>query len=167
MNCPKCRQNMKTRRTQGVHLDECMQCKGIWFEQGKLDLIKDEIMPDLRWMDFDLWKWDGDYCVTVNPLNCPMCHEINLRALHYGSGDVTVYYCPSCGGIWLQAGDFYKLVVALNKVAENKSMTDCFKVSLKEVKEIFMNQEDIISEWRDLKSVMKFMTRRLFAKLRV
>ena len=167
MNCPKCLQTMETRSTHGIHLGECALCKGTWFEQGELDRIKDEIEPDLRWMDFDLWKWEGNFRMKVHPLKCPTCHQKNLHALYYDAGDVTINYCPSCDGIWLQAGDFYKIVIALNKVAENKSMADYFKVSLKKVTEIFTNPKELISEWRDLKSVMQFITRRFISKFRM
>jgi hypothetical protein len=90
MKCPKYRIAMNNRVMQDVAVDECPQCKSIWFDQGELDKVKDEISPDLRWMDFDLWKKEGDFRVAPQLMNCPKCFHNNLRALHYAGGEVTI-----------------------------------------------------------------------------
>jgi Zn-finger nucleic acid-binding protein len=155
---------MDHRLTQDTTLNECPLCKGIWFEQGELDKIKDDIEPDLRWMEFDLWKWEGDFRVTVDLINCPNCHDINLQALHYDAGEVTIYYCPSCEGIWLQAGDFHKILSALVKESKNRDVADYIKASLREASEMIKNPDDVISEWRDLKSVLRLLKYRFFVE---
>jgi Zn-finger nucleic acid-binding protein len=164
MDCPNCQIKMDHRETRSTLLDECPKCKGIWFDPGELDKIKDDIEPDLRWLDFDLWKWEGDFRVMVDLLDCPNCRDSKLRALHYDSGDVTVYYCPSCEGIWLQAGDFHKIVSALVKEAESKDVTDYITASVREALEMLKNPDNVISEWQDLKSVLRLLKYRFFVE---
>ena len=164
MKCPECGLNMDYRDTLKVRLNECTRCKGIWFDHGELDTIKDEIEPDLRWMDFDLWKKEGDFRLTVRPRKCPKCLRTDLRGLHYETADVTIHYCPACEGIWLQGGDFHKIVLALLKEADRKNLADYFKESLKEASEIISRPERFISEWRDLKAVMRLLKYRFFVE---
>jgi Zn-finger nucleic acid-binding protein len=149
---------------QDVVVDECPQCKGMWFDQGELDKVMDDVSPDLRWMDFDLWKKEGDFRVLAKPANCPNCHNTNLRALHYDGGDVTINYCPRCQGIWINAGDIRKIVIALNKEAEEKSAAEYVKASLKEAAELITTPENFISEWRDLKAVVRLLKYRFFVE---
>jgi Zn-finger nucleic acid-binding protein len=155
---------MDHRKTHDVTLDECPKCNGIWFDQGELDKVKDDMDPDLRWMDFDLWIWDGEFQMTPERLNCTHCNHTDLRALHYDTEDVTIFYCPSCKGIWLQAGDLHKIVTALDKEAERKNVTDYIKASLKEASDIIENPDNVISEWRDLKSVLQLLKYRFFTE---
>lgn len=155
---------MENRMTQDITLDECPQCKGIWFDHGELDKAKDEISPDLRWMDFELWKKEGHFRATPYSLNCPRCLRTDLRALHYSEGDVTIHYCPHCEGIWIRSGDFHKIVMALNKEAQEKSLADYVKTSLKEASELITSPDNFISEWRDLKAVIRLLKYRFFVE---
>jgi Zn-finger nucleic acid-binding protein len=155
---------MKQRVTQDVTVDECPQCRGIWFDQGELDKAKDDISPDLRWMDFDLWKKEGEFRVTAPSVNCPKCLQTELRALHYAEGDVTIHYCPRCEGIWIHAGDFHKIVLALNREADDKSAADYVRASLKEASELITRPNNFISEWRDLTAVMRLLKYRFFVE---
>jgi len=164
MNCPECNVVMKKSTAPDVTVDECPQCKGIWFDKCELDRAKDEVDPDLRWMDFDLWKKEGEFRVTTPPKTCPRCLHTDLRALHYAEGDVTIHYCPRCEGIWIHAGDFYKILVALNKEAEEKSAADYVRASLKEASELITTPANFISEWRDLKAVMRLLKYRFFVE---
>ncbi len=39
MECPNCRVKMKDTQRQGVKIDYCVHCRGIWLERGELDKI--------------------------------------------------------------------------------------------------------------------------------
>lgn len=39
MDCPNCRVKMKDTQRQGVKIDYCASCRGIWLERGELDKI--------------------------------------------------------------------------------------------------------------------------------
>lgn len=39
MNCPNCQLKMKVSQRQGVKIDYCTRCRGIWLERGELDKI--------------------------------------------------------------------------------------------------------------------------------
>jgi Zn-finger nucleic acid-binding protein len=41
MNCPKCNLTLLMTDRQGVEIDYCPQCRGIWLDRGELEKIID------------------------------------------------------------------------------------------------------------------------------
>ncbi len=39
MNCPACHTVLKMADRQGVEIDYCPQCRGVWLDRGELDKI--------------------------------------------------------------------------------------------------------------------------------
>ena len=39
MNCPTCKVDLKMADRQGVEIDYCPQCRGVWLDRGELDKI--------------------------------------------------------------------------------------------------------------------------------
>ena len=39
MNCPKCNVLLQMSQRQGVEIDYCPQCRGVWLDRGELDKI--------------------------------------------------------------------------------------------------------------------------------
>lgn len=39
MLCPNCKTELKMSERQGVEVDYCPQCRGIWLDRGELDKI--------------------------------------------------------------------------------------------------------------------------------
>lgn len=45
MNCPKCNLALSMTDRQGVEIDFCPQCRGIWLDRGELDKIIERASP--------------------------------------------------------------------------------------------------------------------------
>src|SRR4051794_8709 len=41
LNCPKCHGSMRTYERNGVHVDQCSDCRGIFLDRGELDRLID------------------------------------------------------------------------------------------------------------------------------
>lgn len=39
MNCPACSKPLQMTERQGVEIDYCPQCRGVWLDRGELDKI--------------------------------------------------------------------------------------------------------------------------------
>ncbi|GAA1710278.1 zf-TFIIB domain-containing protein [Nonomuraea sp. AD125B] len=39
MQCPKCRGNMRTYERNGVHIEQCDNCRGIFLDYGELETL--------------------------------------------------------------------------------------------------------------------------------
>lgn len=55
MNCPVCNVELKMADRQGVEIDYCPQCRGVWLDRGELDKIveraaayDEESVPPMR-----------------------------------------------------------------------------------------------------------------------
>ena len=56
MKCPKCQVDLMISDRQGIEIDFCPQCRGVWLDRGELDKITerasrfvDEDGDDVRW----------------------------------------------------------------------------------------------------------------------
>jgi Zn-finger nucleic acid-binding protein len=145
-----------------VALDECPQCKGIWFDKDELSEATEEMHPDLRWMDFEIWDKNTTISANAKARECPRCREIAMQAIHYPGPDIDITFCPFCEGVWLGVGDFKSIINAFEAEASNKSVAAYVKASLKEASELVTNPTSFISEWKDLKAVMRMMRYRVF-----
>lgn len=156
MNCPKCNHSLSPK----IIVDECDNCHGMWFERGELRKSKDLVDADLNWMDFEIWKHSDKFRPTEDDVPCPKCSK-QLVSLEYSDTGVEIDYCPTCKGVWLDQGEFKKIVDTLTEELLQKSFPEYIKASLEEAKEIFTGPESIQSEWKDFKNVIRFLQYRL------
>jgi len=163
MQCPRCDVALIAHGVEGVEIDKCPQCKGLWFQQGELRDAKDVAAPDVRWLDFEIWKHMDHFRFSVLPLICPKC-KIPMVAVSYGDTDVEVDYCPKCQGIWLDEGEFERIIHALTQELATRTVSDYVRASLEEATEVVTGPESRVSEWRDLTTVLKLFQYRLLAE---
>ncbi len=41
LRCPKCAGDLVTYERQGIHVDQCRDCRGVWLDRGELDHLVD------------------------------------------------------------------------------------------------------------------------------
>jgi uncharacterized protein len=46
MKCPNCNETLVMTERQGVEIDYCPKCRGIWLDKGELDKIIEKSMRD-------------------------------------------------------------------------------------------------------------------------
>lgn len=163
MDCPRCHLPMNTRQIGEIKIDECPQCKGMWFDQGELQAAKDQTDPDLNWLDFEIWKHKDRFRVAAQPLQCPRC-QVEMVAVDYDQTGVEIDCCPQCHGVWLDKGEFVKIIEALQQELAAKDVSDYAAASLAEATELFTGSESFTSEWKDFTTVLRLLQYRLFAE---
>jgi len=70
MRCTMCREEMNPLTVGNVQIDECPHCRGIWFDKGELEEAKNEVDPDLHFLDFKIWSRKALFSVSDMPLTC-------------------------------------------------------------------------------------------------
>jgi len=106
VRCPKCRADMEQVSYDGVEIDRCKYCKGIWFDAGEAELLRHKraaVAIDTgdaamgrrsnRIENCQCLRCDGDMLRVVDPEQAHICYEI----------------CASCGGSFFDAGEFSDL----------------------------------------------------------
>jgi Zn-finger nucleic acid-binding protein len=154
--CPVCKIALRPTALGAVSVDECPSCKGVWFDDQELRLAKDETDHDLIWMDFELWKHPELFAADRRGLSCPS-DGTALVDIRYGETPVRVAYCPSCRGVWLDKGEFAQIIKALEEQAVSMNVAQYVRASLAEARELFTGPESFLSEWRDLRAVLRLL----------
>jgi len=146
-----------------IEVDKCSQCYGVWFDQDELRQTKDEKDQFLKWLDVDLWEKEDKFKAFSSDKLCPVC-KTNLYEIDYGNSNIKIDICNSCKGIWLDKGEFKKIINYLKNVVNTETLSDYFKHTLEEAKEIFTGQEGLSSEIKDFFIVTKLLQYRLLSQ---
>lgn len=95
MICPVCQTALTHHERQGLELDRCGSCAGLWFDHGELEAYR--ASHPARDGVAHAWKPDSD--ASEQPLTCPRCRTPSLlrgRAL----GQLAAQ-CTSCLGVYV------------------------------------------------------------------
>ena len=99
MLCERCDTDMQTVFYEGVTIQLCMSCKGIFLSKKKLGIIEDS--REIEIPDDTPYPRNG---VEVRR-HCPKC-EIGMKKVRHGKIRSTMIdYCETCTGIWLDKGE--------------------------------------------------------------
>lgn len=161
--CPKCKDELTIKKIGDIEVNECLKCKGIWFDKDELRQVKDATDSDLNWLDFEIWKHEDQFKSMACVHLCPAC-QIPMVTLEYGDTRVVIDYCQSCKGTWLEKNELKKIIEALEDELLTKSFSRYIKETIKEGVEIISGHESFISEWKDLSNILRFMQYRLFVE---
>jgi hypothetical protein len=66
--------------------------------------------------------------------------------------------------VWLNFGTFKDIIAAFSAEAENKPVSEYVKTSLNEASDIILNSKNLVSEWKDLKAVLRMLRYRVFVE---
>jgi len=156
MKCPNCKVNLEKTILSNVQVDYCPICLGIFFEKDELRIAKDEKDKNLSWLDIDLWKDKSKFEISKEKLLCPAC-KLPLYTITYGTSDIKVEVCSVCEGVWLDRGEFKKIIEYLQKEAQYKILQDYFSNLTQELKEVFSGPEPLKEEISDVLVMLKLI----------
>jgi hypothetical protein len=103
MNCPVCRTALVVVEREGIEVDWCLDCRGLWFDEGELELLGELAGRSLA--TDDLGRREGD-TVERGERRCPRCRRPMQRVGIGGRGRTHVHVdrCPD-HGVWLDRGE--------------------------------------------------------------
>jgi len=110
MNCPACGRRLVPVDIAGLTVEVCQGgCAGMWFDRAELRSFVDPTRNAAQ----ILIERSGQPQVTVDltqTRRCPRCPD-SLLMRHFFSAKraVTVDECPTCAGIWLDAGELERI----------------------------------------------------------
>lgn len=179
MDCPICKKYLDRAVLSGVEIDYCPNCLGLWFEEDELRLAKDVKDRDLRWLDIDLWRDAAKFKISPGQKLCPQC-RLPLYETTYGNSDihpvksakdgakqfngVKVDLCNICYGIWLDRGEFKKIIQYLKKRADYEILNNYLKSLKQEFWEIFIGPETLREEILDFLTILKLLNYKFTAQ---
>jgi Zn-finger nucleic acid-binding protein len=162
MLCPHCRKKLDKAIFHNTGVDYCPQCLGIFFDEDELRQAKDERDRDLRWLDVDLWQERTKFKISHGQHLCPRC-RLPMYEVYYGRSHVVVDVCNLCRGIWLDRGEFKKIIDYLKGRAGYELATEYVKNLSREFWEIFTGPETLREEVEDFLVILKVMNYKFLA----
>lgn len=114
MQCPKCKTEsfeplsvtLAVFSNQQVAVDRCKSCQGIWFDEQELPQLlaaEPQRLSALR-------AGSGKDELDARRGNCPRDGSVLLRVYSAINRSVVLDTCLQCRGIWLDGGEFEKLL---------------------------------------------------------
>ena len=88
---------------EGIEVDRCEGCQGIWFDMLELDKLR--AVNGAESLDI------GDPVVgrklnEKDAIDCPVCHTRMIRMVDADQPHIWYERCASCHGVFLDAGEF-------------------------------------------------------------
>lgn len=160
MICPICKIELDKVIFYGIEVDYCPKCLGLWFEEDELRLAKDARDRDLNWLDIDLWKKKTSFRISPGRKICPAC-RLPLYQVNYGRSKIMVDVCNICKGIWLDRGEFKKIIDYLKREGHYEVINNYAKNLIREFWEIFVGPETLREEINDFLTILKLLKYKL------
>lgn len=161
VKCPDCQVPLRQTDYRGVQIDECPRCLGRWFDRDELRQAKDHSDQDLRWLDFDPFARDAKASQSPHrDRPCPRCSAA-MGVIVYETSRVQIDKCSSCHGVWLDHGEFEKIVRHLEHEVSSESAAQYRKDTERQFAQIVTGPEGPISELRDFFCVLNLLEMRL------
>ena len=116
MRCPKCRSDMQPVEYEGLEVDRCGSCRGLWFDAGEVEALAETQaavaldVGDAR---------TGKRLNAVDDYRCPRCGGSMARRVDPQQRHIWYESCTGCHGSFFDTGEFRDLA--------QLTITDFFK----------------------------------------
>lgn len=100
MRCPGCRSELVVVEREGVELDWCPFCRGLWFDAGELEAVEATLHVSFAPLAGE--RRSGTRA-------CPRCDQRMDVVSIPGSVALSVDSCPQGHGLWFDAGELASL----------------------------------------------------------
>jgi len=103
MDCPKCSSIMEEVTYNGVVVDRCTWCAGLWF-----DLLEHNDLKQMAGSEV-IDSGDAERGQRFNEvvrIDCPKCKTPMIQMVDAKQPHIHFESCPSCRGAFFDAGEF-------------------------------------------------------------
>lgn len=127
MNCPACKETLIILELNGIEIDYCTNCNGIWLDAGELELMLDDESEKAKLIQaLEIIENSEE-----KKLKCPICFE-KMEKVKHNQVNVVTDKCTHNHGIWFDKGELEEIILSSSLSGNNK-----FTLMLKE---LFGNQ---------------------------
>ncbi len=116
----KCLDGPGTMRSvpfEGITIEYCTECFGVWLDDGEIAHIVEKhghvFSPEAR--THHLKRVGQDERVGSQPPNCPVCGAKMITSNYAYDSGVMIDRCPNNHGIWLNGGEFQKVQIVMEE----------------------------------------------------
>jgi len=104
---------------EGVEIDYCCSCKGIWLDSGELDLLLENSMDKGKLLS----SFEIDIKSKEKKRKCPICLK-KMKKVNVGtSKKILIDKCKNDHGLWFDGGELAEIIKMGNLDRENRIIT--------------------------------------------
>jgi Zn-finger nucleic acid-binding protein len=123
MNCPRDGTHLSNVRIDGVKLDRCPKCAGIWLDRGELETVMMLKLSEVESNFEDQTATRGGADEAAGYMRCPRCPERRLQRISYTvMHPVRIDRCEQCLGNWLDKSELDSIVDEKSELEEDFSI---------------------------------------------
>ena len=112
MRCPRCEGELQQDKLQGIQVDRCTSCEGLWLDYAELDQLEDTVLDD------DHAKGSLMFRSSPGKLRCPRCQQ-PMRAFNYRAYELELDFCESEHGWWLDRDEEKRVLELMEQRIKN------------------------------------------------
>jgi Zn-finger nucleic acid-binding protein len=113
MKCPNCDGELVLKKRDGIEMEICPACNGMWLSRQELTQLEDEV--------FDLGDDEKGSLMlgsTPSTRKCPACAR-PMQRFQYRLYDLEMDFCDAQHGYWLEAGEDQRVLELMKKEEAN------------------------------------------------
>lgn len=108
---------MITFELEGVEVDHCTECTGIWLDAGELELLLGNPEDAKKLLD----SFNIDKTCKEKPRKCPICNKKMQKVLvAMAQSPLLIDRCPKNHGLWFDKGELKEILSVTSFTDENK-----------------------------------------------
>ena len=110
MNCPVCRVDMIVVEYEGVELDHCVKCGGVWFDGGELEYYLERAQLRIGDLHIKAAPRAAAAAGKEKPRRCPLCRKPMKKLAVGGADPLILDRCERHGGYWFDGGELPRAI---------------------------------------------------------
>ncbi len=121
LTCPRCKGSLTTLVKDGVEIEECNECGGMWLDANELRTLTGGVEPPDSIQEPVAVENEqtNEQPPEENSMLCPKCDNRKLTAFIYDDDTgIELDYCPDCGGLWLDKNELQQIEFFANMKKE-------------------------------------------------
>jgi Zn-finger nucleic acid-binding protein len=111
MKCPNCGDRLEVKQYNGIEVNQCSKCEGMWFDFKELDDLEDKIFSDDDMKGTLVWD------KRTSERICPKCNK-KMAKFNYRLNDLELDYCEDMHGYWLDKGEEQRVISEMKEAVE-------------------------------------------------
>jgi Zn-finger nucleic acid-binding protein len=109
MRCPLDKSDMIVVEHKKIELDYCLECSGVWFDCGELELLLGILSGQVAKSCPELTTLQ-EATVPESKRKCPICGRKMDKAWIGQESKVLIDSCPIGDGLWFDGGELHKIL---------------------------------------------------------
>ena len=150
-DCPACGAKLDLYSILGIEFEGCPDCRGLWLDRDELRKLKNKVgVGELHWLNSEIDSIENTRAISTNR-PCPRKDGATLLSVVFGKSSIMLDWCPKCQGIWLDRGEYDKVVDYLRDEAGKATVKDVEKEIAEDVKRLWQpGPESPVAELGDI-----------------